>query len=137
MTNALYAKGAEKILNPIIGGGALSGTLKAILVKNTYAQNLATDEFLSSITAYRLGTDQTIASAAVTGGKLDAADPTWTAVAAGDTAEAVVLYMDTGNAATSPLLAYIDQITGFPLATTGGDITPQWDNGAYKILSLV
>jgi hypothetical protein len=39
-------------------------------------------------------------------------------------------------AATSPVLIYIDTITGFPLATNGGDITIQWDNGAYKIFSL-
>ena len=37
---------------------------------------------------------------------------------------------------TSPLLMYIDTITGFPLATNGGNVVIQWDNGAYKIVSL-
>ena len=36
-----------------------------------------------------------------------------------------------------PLLFYIDQVTGFPLATNGGNIAPEWDNGPLKILSLV
>jgi hypothetical protein len=48
----------------------------------------------------------------------------------------VVIYKDTGSPASSPLLAYIDAITGFPLATNGGDITVQWDNGTFKIFSL-
>jgi hypothetical protein len=48
----------------------------------------------------------------------------------------VVIYKDTGVPGTSPLIAYIDTITGFPLVTNGGDITIQWDNGAYKIFSL-
>lgn len=107
-----------------------------MLVKNTYPQNLATDEFLSDVDAYRIGTDQTLGAKTVAGGVFDAGDPTWTAVTAGDTSEGVVVYKDTGVAGTSPLLLYIDTITGFPLATNGGDITVQWDNGTYKIFSL-
>lgn len=135
MANAVYVKGAEKILSGSIA--LLTDTIKVMLVKNTYPQNLAADEFLSSVTAYRLGTDQTLASKSVTGGMFDAADPIWLAVAAGDVSEAVVIYKDTGAAATSPLLFYIDQISGFPLTTNGGDVEPRWDNGAYKIISLV
>ena len=134
MSNALYAKGKEKILSGTIDFPA--NTLKVALVKNTYPQNLATDEFYSDISAYVLGTPQTLSAKSVTAGVFDAGDATYTAVTAGDTSEGVVIYKDTGVAGTSPLLAYIDTITGFPLATNGGDITIQWDNGAYKILSL-
>ena len=52
------------------------------------------------------------------------------------TALGVALYKDTGVSGTSPLLALIDTITGFPLATNGGDIQIVWDSGAYKIFSL-
>ena len=134
MTNALYNKGKEKILSGAIN--FTSDTVKVILVKNTYPQNLATDEFLTDVSAYRLNSDQTLASKSVATGVFDAGDVTYTAVTAGDTSEGVVIYKDTGTAGTSPLLAYIDTITGFPLATNGGDITIQWDNGAYKIFSL-
>lgn len=134
MSNAIYAKGKEKILSGSINFA--TDTIKVALVKNDYAQNLATDEFYSSISASVISTDQALASKSVTGGVFDAADVTYTAVAAGATSEGVVIYKDTGNPATSPLLAYIDTITGFPLATNGGDITVQWDNGAYKIFSL-
>lgn len=134
MANALYTKAKEKILQGQINFS--TDTIKVALVANTYPQNLTTDEFLTALSGYILNTDQTLASKTVTGGAFDASDVTWTAVTAGATTEGVVIYKDTGTAGTSPLIAYIDTITGFPLATNGGDITVQWDNGLYKIFSL-
>ena len=134
MANALYAKGKEKILSAAID--FVSDTIKVALIKNDYAQDLAAHEFYTSISASVLNTPQTLGSKSVTAGVFDAGDATFTAVTTGATSEGVVIYKDTGSAATSPLLAYIDVITGFPLATNGGDITIQWDNGAYKIFSL-
>lgn len=134
MANALYGLGKEKILSGAID--FITDTIKVALIKNTYPQNLATDEFYASISAYVLDTPDTLGTKSVALGVFDAADASFVAVLAGDTSEAVVIYKDTGVAGTSPLLAYIDTITGFPLATNGGDITIQWDNGAYKIFSL-
>ena len=134
MANALYNKGKEKILSGLISFP--SDTLKVRLVSNTYTQNLATDEFITSVTAITGSTDQALADKTITAGVFDANDVTFTAVPAGSTSKGVVIYKDTGTAATSPVLAYIDTITGFPLATNGGDVTIQWDNGAFKIFSL-
>lgn len=134
MSNALYSKGKQKILSGDIDFS--TDSILAALVKNTYSVNLSTHEFLTDISTYVLNSAQTLSSKSVTNGVFDAADITYTAVTAGDTALAVVLYKNTGVAGTSPLLAYIDTITGFPLATNGGDITIQWDNGSYKIFSL-
>lgn len=135
MANALYRKGAEKLIT----GGTFalgSDTIKAALVSSSYTVNLATHEFYTSISADVLGTPVALGSKTLTLGVFDAADSTFSAVASGDTALAVVLYKDTGVAGTSSLLAYIDTITGFPLATNGGDIQVVWDGGAYKIFSL-
>lgn len=134
MANAFYTKGKEKILSASIN--FLTDTIKAALVKSAYTQNLATDEFYSTVATHVVGTNQTLSAKSVTGGAFDASDVTWAAVAAGDTVKAVVLYKDTGSDGTSPLLAYIDVVTGLPLTTNGSDITIQWDNGAYKIFSL-
>ena len=134
MANALYAKGKEKILSAAIN--FTTDTIKVALVKNDYAQNLTTDEFYTSISASVLGTPQTLSGKSIAAGVFDAADITYGAVTAGATSEGVVIYKDTGVAGTSALIAYIDVITGFPLATNGGDITIQWDNGTYKIFSL-
>lgn len=134
MANYLYAKGKEKMLSG--GINFATDTIKAAIVSSAYAANAATHEFVADLGANRLGADQTLGTKSIAGGAFDAADCTWTAVAAGSTAKAVVLYKDTGDGATSPLLAHIDLITGWPLSTNGGDITVQWDNGAYKIFSL-
>lgn len=134
MANALYGKGKEKLLSAAINFS--SDTIKAALVSTAYSPTLTTDEFYTSISATVLGTPQTLATKTITLGVFDADDVTYTAVTSGSTAKAIVIYKDTGVAATSPLLAYIDTITGFPLATNGGNIQAIWDAGANKIFAL-
>ena len=134
MANALYGKGKEKLLTGAID--VSSATMMASLISSSYTANLSTDEFYTSVNSYLLNTAKVLASKTYALGVFDAADITFTAVTAGSTAKAVVIWKDTGAAATSPLLAYIDVITGFPLATNGGDITIVWDAGAYRIFSL-
>ena len=135
MSNVLFPKGKEKLLT---GGliALLADTVKVALVTTAYTPNFSTNEFYTSVSPYVIGTPQTLTSKTDALGVFDAADVTFTTVAAGATALGVVIYKDTGVAGTSPLLAYIDVITGFPLATNGGDIQVVWDNGAYKIFSL-
>ena len=134
MANTLYTKAKEKILSGEID--FITDTIKVSLVENTYPQNIATDEFYDDISAYVLSTDQTLTAKSISGGLLDGGDVTYPAVTAGDTSEGVVIWKDTGNPATSPLLLYIDTIGGFPLLTNGGDITVAWSSGANKIFSL-
>lgn len=134
MSNALYLKGKEKLLGADIDLAV--DTIKIALVTNGYTLDLSAHEFLSSIGANRVGTDQTLGSKTITNGVFDAADPTFLAVTAGSTVIGCAIYKDTGSAATSPLLAWIDVITGFPFVTNGSDATIQFDSGAYKIFSL-
>lgn len=132
MANKLYPLGAEKLMTTI---NLSSDTIKAALLSDAYTYSAA-HEFLSDISATVLSTAQTLASKSVTGGAFDAADPVYTAVSSGANAKFVALYKDTGVAGTSPLLFLIDTATGIPMATNGGDITVQFDNGAYKIFAL-
>ena len=134
MANRLYPKGAEKILSGSIN--LTSDTIKAALLSDAYTYS-ASHEFLSDVSASVLNTAQTLASKAVTGGVFDAADSVYTAVTGGANARYLAIYKDTGVAGTSPLIHYVDTVTGLPMATNGGDITVQWDNGSYKIFSLV
>lgn len=133
MANRLYPKGAEKILGTL---DLTAVTVKAALLSDAYTYSAA-HEFLSDISASVLNTAQTLASKAVAGGVFDAADVVYTAVASGSTARYVALYHDTGTAGTSSLIFFVDTATGLPMATNGGDITVQWDNGANKIFALV
>lgn len=135
MANSLYARGKQRILEKLIS--FKDDDIQALLVSADYTPDLNAHEFLSDIQAYALGGGaKPLTSKTTTLGVFDAADVSWLQVPGGDTAKAVVLFKNTGAAGTSPLLGYIDTITGFPVATGGSDITVQWDNGAFKIFSL-
>lgn len=141
MANALYDAAREGFLTATINMS--TQTIKAALVTEAYAPdaptlatNLATHNMYDDISAYVVGTDQTLASKTVTGGVFDAGDCTFTTVAAGSTVKYVVIYRDTTVPGTSPLIACIDTGTGIPLATNGGDVVITWDSGANKIFKL-
>ena len=136
MANALYGKGREKFLKGEISWN--NDNIKAVLVDITaaYTVSIDTHEFLSSIAAGdREATSANLGTKTATLGVADAADVTFSAVT-GDASGAVVIYKDTGDAATSPLIAYIDTASGLPVTPNGGDITITWDNGANKIFKL-
>lgn len=124
MANALYPKFKESALQA--GVNMSSGTVKVALVDTgAYTYNAA-HQFLSSLAGV-VGTAQTLGSKTFTNGVFDAADATFPTVT-GNSVEALVLYVDTGNAATSPLIAYIDTgVTGLPVTPNGGDINVAWN----------
>ncbi len=123
--NAVYPKFKEGLIQGT-SGTALTGTLKAALVDTgTYTYNSAHD-FYDDVSGV-VGTPQTVGSKTYTNGLLDGADVTFTAVS-GSTAEAIVLFLDTGTPATSRLVAYLDTgVTGLPVTPNGGDITITWN----------
>lgn len=135
MANSLYARGKQRMLEKLIS--FKDDDIQALLVSADYTPDLNAHEFLSDVQAHALGGGaKPLANKTTTLGVFDASDVTWLQVAGGATAKAVVLFKNTGEAGTSPLLGYIDTITSFPVATNGSDITVQWDNGAFKIFSL-
>jgi hypothetical protein len=110
--------------------------IKCSLVRSSaYTPDLATDQFLSSV-ATRVADSGNLAGKTVVNGVADADDVVFSAVAAGAAIQYIVIWKDTGVAATSPLIALIDTGTGLPVTPTGGDITVEWDNGADKIFRL-
>ena len=135
MANQLYGLGRQAILE---GGIAyLADNIKTILVDTAlYTVSIDVDEFLSDIAGGAIvATSGNLAGKTSTLGVADATDVTYTAVS-GDSCEAVVMYKDTGVAATSRLMAYIDDATNLPVTPNGGDIVVAWDNGANKIFKL-
>lgn len=136
MANNHYAKGKEKILSGDID--FLTDTIKVMLVTDAYTCALTTDEFVGTVDDYRVSgtTDQTLTNKTITNGVFDAYDVTFEAVAAGNTAAALVIYKDTGDAATSPLLTFLNTATGFPFTTNGGDIKARWNSSGAGIFGL-
>lgn len=127
MANALYPKWKEQLLQFTANNDIEAGTVKVALVDTGTYTYSSTDQFYSSVSAATVGTPQTIGSKTYVDGVFDGADVTFTAVT-GNTVEALVIYIDTGSAATSPLVAYIDtSVTGLPVTPNGGDITITWN----------
>lgn len=126
MANAIYPKYKEALINGS-ANTSLAGTVKVALVDTGTYTYSAAHEFLSSLTG-RVGTDQTIgATKSYTNGVFDGGDVTFPAVT-GNSAEALVIYIDTGVAGTSRLVAFIDTgVTGLPVTPNGGDITVTWN----------
>lgn len=135
MANAVYGKARELFLNGDLDWA--SDNIKAVLVDTAaYEVSIDTDDYLADIPeGDRIATSGNLASKTSTLGVADAADVTFSTVT-GDVSEAIVIYKDTGDAATSPLIAYIDTATGLPITPNGGDITITWDSGANKIFKL-
>lgn len=132
MANTSFPKGMEKLLSGSINIPA--DTIKAALLPDAYTFSAA-HEFLSQL-GTRVGTDQTLVNKVITGGVFDADDLDFGALAPGNNLKAIAIYKDTGNASTSPVLLYIDQATGLPMATNGGAVTIPWDSGVKKIARL-
>jgi hypothetical protein len=129
------------VVYPTFKAGILQGTwnlssavVRAVLIDTgTYTYNAAHDFYadLSGVVGTESGA---LASKTFTSGTFDAADITFSAVT-GNTVEAIVLFVDTGNAATDALICYIDSASsGLPVTPNGGDITVAWN--ASGIFSL-
>lgn len=120
MANALYPKFKELLLKGDID--LENDTIKIAIVDLADYTYSSAHDFLNDIGSAIVGTPVTLTSKTVTNGTFDFADPTLVAVS-GDPCEAVILYKDTGNTATSPLIAYIDSgAIGLPVTPNGGNI---------------
>ena len=130
MANAVQATAKKKMLDQLLA----LGTLKASIVDSADYTYSAAHEFISSVPAISRVATATLASITTTAGTLDAADTTFASVS-GDVSEALVLWIDTGTEATSPLVSYWDSgVAGFPLTPVGTNVVAQWS--ASGIITL-
>ena len=126
MANALYPKWKDQLLQFTANNNLSAGTVKVALVTAGYTYS-STDQFYSSVSASVVGTPQTIGSKTFTNGVFDGSDVTFTSVT-GSQVVSLVIYVDTGSAATSPLVAFIDtSVTNLPVTPNGGDIAITWN----------
>lgn len=128
MANAVYPLFKQALLDADTNVDLNDGTVKAALVDTGTYTYAATHDFYDDVSAAVVGTPGAIANTTVTNGLFDGDNVTFSAVASGSTAEAIIIYIDTGVAGTSRLVAYIDTgVTGLPVTTNGGDITISWN----------
>lgn len=137
MANNLYTKAKEAILSG--GINLLNDTIKAVAVDSAdYTVALATHQYLADIpAAARVATTEALSGKSVANGVFTASNSTL-ASATGDTFEAIVVYKDTGDAATSLLICYLDTATsGLPFTPDGGNIELRWaPAGSYGIFRI-
>lgn len=125
MANAVYPEFKESLLKGDVDLD--TATLAALLVDGADYTYSATHANLSDVPSGARVATVDLTSVTVANGLIDAADATFTAVT-GDPCEIVILYINTGNASTSKLIAYFDTgITGIPVTPNGGDIDVAWN----------
>ncbi len=133
MANAIYPLYKQALLDAAANTDLNDGTVKVALIDTgTYSYNSA-HEFYSSVSGV-VGTPQTIANTTVANGLFDGDNVTFSAVT-GNSAEALLIYIDTGTAGTSRLVAWLDtSVTGLPVTPNGGDITITWNaSGIFQL----
>lgn len=134
MANTLYDKGRQRFLEAQIHWG--NDSIKVLMVDTGAYTYVSSHEFLSDVaSSARITSSVLLLNKTTTNGAADASDVTFSAVS-GPSIEALIIYKDSGNEATSPLIAYIDTATGLPITPNGGDIIVTWDNGTNKIFKL-
>jgi hypothetical protein len=130
VASAHYNNALEQYTKKVLD--LVNDTIKVRLVRTSAYTFSQTHTIITDLPS-AIVTDVTLGSKVVTGGTLDAADAAFLAVPAGAAIDALVVLKDTGTAATSFLLAYID---GFTVTPNGGDITIQWQNTTPWIFKI-
>lgn len=142
MANTLFTPGREGFLLGEIDWD--TAVFKAALVRGyTFS---AAHKFVSEVTGAGgtlAATSAALSSKTGTGGTADAADITFTAVAANASNHVLIIFQSSAvgggaDVASSAqrLVAYYDTGTLLPVVPNGGDITVAWDNGTNKIFVL-
>ncbi len=137
MANAIHPKYKQALLDGDANIDINDGTVKTILIDTgtyTYTTWLNSSQFYSDVSGQVGGTPQTINATTVTDGLFNGDDVTFPSVT-GNSAEAILIYIDTGTPSTSRLVAWLDTgVTGLPVTPNGGDISIQWNaSGIFQL----
>ena len=133
MANAMYPSAKQSFIS---GGIDLtSNTIKVYLIDSADYSYSAAHDFADDVaTASKVATSGALASKTVTNGTFDAADVTLSTVT-GDQSEDIIVWKDTTDQATSPVILFFDtSITGAPVTPNGGDIVIQWNGSGIFAL---
>jgi hypothetical protein len=123
MANIVYPKYKEALISGSSNISLSSGDVKAILIDLDEYTYSAAHDFLDDVPApARVAISGNLGSKTVTDGNFDTADFSFSSVT-GAESEALILFIDTGTAGTSRLVAYYDTgVTGLPVTPNGADI---------------
>lgn len=137
MTAQLYDPGREGILDRTIDPTGVN--VKIVLIDEGAYTFSAAHKFLSDIASgARVATSGALQNHTYTSGVFDADDIDVTVGASQPTVEGFAVFIDTGTATTSRLIAYENTATGLPYTppTAGGTVAVRFDNGTNRIFKL-
>jgi hypothetical protein len=134
MPNAIYPRWKAAIMQAS-ANSSLGGNVRLVLVDTGAYTYSAAHEFLSDIpSGARIATSGNVGGKTYTDGAFDFTTPVTFTGVTGASIEAYVIYIDTGTAGTSRLVAFIDTgVTGFPVTPNGGDITFNLSTTAFTL----
>jgi hypothetical protein len=127
MANQRYQLANQKLGEAVFNW--VSDDMQAILLTAAYVPNFGTDEFLSDITSGIVSSAVSLTTKTNNRGALGAANTSFSGVPAPDLVSQLVLFKNTGSAATSPLFGYVNVASGLILTATGGLIVAVWTGG--------
>lgn len=134
MANAIYDKYKQSLLSGTANVALDSETVKVSLVDSADESFNSTDQYYSDVVTAGVVATATLQNVTVTNGVLNADDVSFSSVS-GDTSEALLFWIDTGNTSTSHLVAWIDtNIDGLPITPDGSNVDITWSaSGIFKL----
>lgn len=132
MANEIFLKAKEKLISGQINW--LDDWVKIALIRSGYyIPDIEADEFLSAISSNGIAATEVLANKTVSAGIADASDVT-IALSAGTEIEKLVIYKDTGDVLTSPLIVLIDSAPNLPFTLEADSITISFgSSGVFNI----
>lgn len=125
MASQLYKKFKEKLLKAELD--FIDDTIKVVLIDTAnYTVDIDNDEYLSDVPLIaRVATSDALTGKTANSGIADADNVTFDTISS-VSIESFVLFKDTGDEATSPLISYHDDATNLPIVPLGVDIEIRW-----------
>lgn len=138
MANVIYDKYKEALLSAEDNVSLTSNTttVKVSLINSDVEVFNSTDQFYDDITvANGVIATTTLANTSVTNGVLDGDNLVFETVEDEIECEALLFWIDTGNTATSRLVAWMDtNIDGLPITPDGSNVDVTWStSGIFKL----
>jgi len=134
MANAIYPKWKERLMESGSGANLGNNNVRAYLIDTGVYTYSDSHEFVSNLTGIVGSASGTFQNKTFVDGVFDADNISFTSVT-GNSAEAIVIFIDSGSTSTSRLVAYLDTgFTGLPITPNGNDIPVVWPaSGIFKL----
>jgi hypothetical protein len=115
--------------------GALTGTVRVVLLDTTKYTYRDDDAFLSDIpSAAWVAFSKPLQGKTFANGVFDADDVVLTRVPDGPQISALVVYVEGGSSKASRLVLYIEQVNGLPVTPDGTDVEIHWNELGIAVL---